>query len=81
MAMKDISNDNHVAERGSFITMEDPATGIELTLPNVPFRLTGQPMRVRFPGLPHGSANDTVYKELLGYDAREIKNLAAKGAI
>ena len=81
MAMKDIAEDHHIAERGSFITMEDPATGIELTLPNVPFRLASQPTRVRFPGLPHGSANDTIYKQLLGYDDREIKNLASKGAI
>ena len=81
MAMKDIDVDEHIAARGSFVTMEDPATGIELKFPNVPFRLTAQPTRIRFPGLPHGSANDTVYKELLGFSDGQLSELKAIGAI
>lgn len=81
MAMRDIDVDEHMHERESFITLEDPATGIALKFPNVPFRLTGQPTRIRFPGLPHGSANDTVYKELLGYSQGQITELKAMGAI
>ena len=81
MAMKDIDKDEHVNQRESFITMEDPATGIELKIPNVPFRLTGQPAKVRFPGLPHGSANDTVYRDLLGYSDGQLEELKEIGAI
>lgn len=81
MAMKDIDKDDHVNERESFITMEDPATGIELKMPNVPYRLTGQPAKVRFPGLPHGSANDTVYRDLLGYSDGQLEELKQIGAI
>ncbi|MCR8921311.1 CoA transferase [Dasania sp. GY-MA-18] len=81
MAMRDIDVDEHMQQRESFITLEDPATGIALKFPNVPFRLTGQPTRIRFPGLPHGSANDTVYKELLGYNEGQISELKAMGAI
>ena len=50
-------------------------------MPNVPFRMMGQPAKVRFPGLPHGSANETVYKELLGFSDEILDGLHQKGAI
>ncbi len=81
LTMKDIDEDAHYRERGSFVTMEDPATGIELQMPNLPFRMLGQPTKFRFPGLPHGSANDHVYGELLGYSQAQIDELREKGAI
>ena len=80
MTMKDIDADQHISERGTFVNMEDPATGIELSIPNVPFRLTGQPAKVRFPGLPHGSANDTILQDM-GYDEATIQQLSANGII
>ena len=53
------SKDEHYHERGSFCVIEDPATGIELNIPNLPFRLLGQhETKIRFPGLPQASAND-----------------------
>ncbi len=81
LTMEDIDQDAHYHERGSFIVMEDPATGIELTMPNLPFRLGAQPTKFRFPGLPQGSANDVVYGELLGYEQGKIDGLRESGAI
>ena len=79
--MKNIEEDEHCRERGSFRVIEDPLTGIELEIPGVPFRLMGQPVKIRFPGLPQASANDVVYGELLGYSPERIDALREMGAI
>jgi formyl-CoA transferase len=82
LTMEDIDEDEHYRARGSFCVLEDPATGIELNIPNLPFRLLGQQAtKIRFPGLPHASANDVVYAELLGYDRDRIDALCESGAI
>jgi formyl-CoA transferase len=81
MTMACIDKDEHYNERGTFKVMEDPATGVELVLPDVPFRMMGQPAKIRFPGLPHGSANQVVYKELLSYSDQDIEGLREKGVI
>ncbi|MFH1241350.1 MAG: CoA transferase [Pseudomonadota bacterium] len=79
--MEDIGNNPHLLMRGSVIEIEDPATGTLLKIPNVPFRLLDAPGRIRFPGLPFGSANEVIYKELLGYSSEEIEHFKASGAI
>ena len=82
LTMEDIDKDEHYHARGSFCVMEDPATGIELNMPNLPFRLLGpESTKIRFPGLPQASANDVVYGELLGYDEAKVDALRAAGAI
>ena len=63
------------------VDIEDPLTGRTLKIPNIPFRLLGTPGRIRFPGLPLGSANDIVYRELLGYSEEKLREMAAGGAI
>lgn len=77
MSMESIAKDKHYEERGSIVSVEDPTTGVTLKMPDVPFRMNNQANRVRFPGLPHGAANDVIYKDLLGYDEQQIKNLRA----
>ena len=81
LTMACIDKDSHYRERGSFVVMEDPSTGIELEMPGVPYRLMGQPARVRFPGLPQASANEVVYGELLGYSPEKVSELREQGAI
>ena len=81
LTMENIDEDAHYRERGSFLVMEDPSSGIELEIPDVPFHLMGQPTRIRFPGLPQASANEVVYGELLGYSAERVAELREKGAI
>jgi crotonobetainyl-CoA:carnitine CoA-transferase CaiB-like acyl-CoA transferase len=80
-SMQDVAEDQHYRERGSVVEMEDPLTGRTLKIPNIPFRLLGASGRIRFPGLPMGSANDVVYREILGYSEEKLREIAARGAI
>jgi crotonobetainyl-CoA:carnitine CoA-transferase CaiB-like acyl-CoA transferase len=79
--MKDIAANPQFNERGSILTIEDPVTGEVLNIPNLSFRLMGSPGRIRFPGLPVGSANDWVYGTLLGRDRDQIAEMKTKGVI
>jgi crotonobetainyl-CoA:carnitine CoA-transferase CaiB-like acyl-CoA transferase len=81
LTMADIDTDEHYKERGSFCVMDDPATGVELKMPGLPFRMLGKPSKIRFPGLPHGSANEAVYGELLNYSPEKVAELRDQGAI
>ncbi|MBL7212282.1 MAG: CoA transferase [Desulfobacteraceae bacterium] len=79
--MEEIGKDLHFLSRGSVIEIEDPVTGTLLKIPNVPFRLLNAPGKIRFPGLPLGSANEVIYEDLLGYSRDEVENLRASKAI
>jgi crotonobetainyl-CoA:carnitine CoA-transferase CaiB-like acyl-CoA transferase len=79
--MADIAEDPHYEVRGSWTRVEDPVTKTILNMPNVPFQILGSPGRVRFPGLPPGSANEVIYQELLGLSIEEINELKKSGAI
>jgi len=79
--MKDIAENHHFRERQSLLDIADPATGTPLQIPNVPFRLHATPGRIRFPGLPLGSANAVIYRDLLGYSEADIRRMKACGAI
>ena len=81
VSMQDVAEDPHYCERGSMVQIEDPLTERMLKMPNVPFRFLHAPGRIRFPGLPLGSANDVVYRELLGYSEEKLRDIAARGAI
>jgi len=79
--MEDVGKNPHFLKRGSVIGIEDPATGTILKIPNVPFRLFNTPGKIRFPGLPVGSANEVIYGDLLGYSREEVEDFKASGAI
>ena len=79
--MRDVAENVHFRERGSMVELEDPLTGQLLKIPNVPFRLLATPGRIRFPGLPLGSANAVIYRDLLGYSEVDIRQMKACGAI
>lgn len=79
--MGDIAQDPHYRERKTIIEMEDPVTGIMIKLPDVTFRMTGRPGKIRFPGLPHGSANEVIYRDLLGYSDEQIAKWKAEATI
>ncbi len=80
-SMQDIAANPHYRERQSLVDIADPATGIGLQLPNVPFRLQATPGRIRFPGLPLGAANAVIYRELLGYSEDILEQMKAGGVI
>jgi crotonobetainyl-CoA:carnitine CoA-transferase CaiB-like acyl-CoA transferase len=80
MSMKEIDEDPHYEARGSIIRVTDPVSGIELKMPDVPFRMgdhsdRNKKSKLRFPGLPMGSANQVVYRDLLGYNQDQIDQL------
>ena len=80
LSMKEIDEDPHFEARGSIIRVIDPASGVELKMPDVPFRMgnkstTNKKSKLRFPGLPMGSANEVVYRDLLGYNQEQIDQL------
>jgi len=79
--MEDIALDPHVQERGTIASVLDPASGKKISFPDIPMRLLQSPGRIRFPGLPMGSANEVVLGDLLGYSAEEIEGLKSQGAI
>jgi crotonobetainyl-CoA:carnitine CoA-transferase CaiB-like acyl-CoA transferase len=79
--MKDIAEDIHYKARLSFIEMEDPATGVPLKIPNLPFRLLATPGKVRSPGLPHGAANEVTLNDLLHYTKDQIQKMMQKKVI
>jgi crotonobetainyl-CoA:carnitine CoA-transferase CaiB-like acyl-CoA transferase len=80
-SMQDIAENPHYRERQSVLDITDPATGTPLQIPNLPFRLQATPGRIRFPGLPLGSANAVIYRDLLGYSETDIAQMKASGAI
>ena len=80
-SMEDIARDGHYRERKTIIEVEDPATGVILKIPDVTFRMMGRPGKIRFPGLPHGSANHVIYRDLLGYSEADIAKLKEEAAI
>jgi crotonobetainyl-CoA:carnitine CoA-transferase CaiB-like acyl-CoA transferase len=79
--MQDIAANPQFNDRGSILTIEDPVTGELLKIPNLSFRLMGSPGRIRFPGLPVGSANNTVYGALFGRSKDQIAELIESGVI
>ena len=79
--MKDIAEDSHYKERGSLVDIEDPATGINLKIPDVPFQMMATPGGVRFPGLPHGSANSVIFREFFNYSTEKITEMEKIGLI
>lgn len=72
-SMKDIAQDEHYIKRKSFMDVEDPATGVNLKIPNLSFQLMNTPGKIKFTGLPHGVANEVILKDVLGYTDDQIK--------
>lgn len=79
--MKDIGANPHYRERKTLIEIEDPATGMMLKMPDIAYRMLGTPAKIRFAGLPVGSANEVIYQDLLGLSAQEVQRLKKEGAI
>lgn len=79
--MQGIDEDKHYRERKTLVEVEDPATGIKLKMPDIAYRMMGAPAKIRFAGLPAGSANEVIYQDLLGYAAEDIERFKKEGAI
>jgi crotonobetainyl-CoA:carnitine CoA-transferase CaiB-like acyl-CoA transferase len=79
--MKGIDEDPHYQERRTLINIEDPLTGIMLKMPEIGYRMLGTPGKIRFAGLPHGSANDVILQDLLGYKPEDIERFKQEKSI
>lgn len=80
-SMEDIAKDPHIQARGSIASVFDPVTGRTISFPEISIRLLKTPGKIRFPGLPMGSANEVIYQDLLGYAPAEIAEMKNKGVI
>ena len=76
----DIVDDEHVAERGSIVTVMDPELGMT-PMPGVAPRLSRTPGAVTHAGPTLGQHNDEVYGDLLGIPAPELEELRKEGVI
>jgi len=79
--MKDIGEDPHYCDRKTMVEIEDPLTGIMMKMPDLAYRMLGTPGKIRFAGLPHGSANEVILQDLLGYSAEEVERFKKEGSI
>jgi crotonobetainyl-CoA:carnitine CoA-transferase CaiB-like acyl-CoA transferase len=73
-------NDPHVRERGCFVEVESPAGNEPILQLEVHPRMSRTPGSIRHAGLAAGVCTDEVLAEL-GYDADEIDQLRAGGAV
>ncbi len=71
--------DEHIIDRGSFVTVDDPQLG-PMRLVNVVPRLSDTPGRICHTGPQLGEHNAEIYGEL-GLDDAELQSLAAEAVI
>lgn len=80
---RDALSDPRVLERGDVVPLPHPKYGATHPAygPGIPIKFGGRryPEDVAMP--EYGEHNDTVYRELLGYDAQRLEGLKASGAI
>lgn len=76
----DAYRDPHLVDRGYFLTVSHPEAGIH-AYPGFPYRFVWASQRVRHPAPLLGEHNEYVYRELLGYGAKDYAELAAEGHI
>jgi len=79
--MKGIAENPHYIERGTLVEINDPSTGATLKMPEIAYRMLATPGKIRFPGLPHASANEVIFQDLLGYRAEDIQRFKNDGVI
>jgi len=77
LSFDEIAKDKHYLERESLMRVEEPVTGKSAQMPNVPFRMSASPSKLKFPGLPLGAGNEVVFKEILNYDDEQYDSLMA----
>lgn len=76
----DLVEDTQVREREMVLPVHDPRLG-EVLMPNVLFRLSKTPGRIRFTGRTLGADTRSVLSEELGLSDAELERLGDKGII
>lgn len=78
--VEQVFNDAHVNERGTLITMDDPALG-EVRMQNVVPRFRENPGRIRWVGRRDIGADTTEVLERIGLDEATIRDLTERGIV
>jgi crotonobetainyl-CoA:carnitine CoA-transferase CaiB-like acyl-CoA transferase len=79
-SVKDIFSDAQFAARGNMMTVSDERVG-ELVLPSPVLKLSETPTVFRHAGRALGADNESVYCELLGLSAEQVRSFAEAGVI
>jgi len=59
----------------------DPVSKKNMRLANIPFKIQGNSLKIRFPGLPHGCANQVIFEDILELSPEKINEMRKNGAI
>lgn len=78
--IRQVVADIHYRARDTLTRVEDGELG-EVLLPQPQPRLSATPGRLRHAGLPHGAANEEVYRGELGLSEEELRDLRDRGVI
>jgi len=78
--IRHIFEDAQFQALGSIATVDDPDLG-PLKMQNVMFRLSETPGAIRWAGRAVGADNESVYAELLGFDAARVRALRDAGVV
>ena len=78
--VEDMFNDPQYAARENLLKVMEPLVG-ELTVPGIIPKMSGTPGKLRGLGPAFKSANDKVYRGLLGLTPGEMAALEEKGVI
>ncbi len=76
---KDLVNDEHMEERGSFVEVDHPMTG-KVKYPGAPFRPAVAPFQIKRPAPLLGQHNEEILREL-GHSKEDLVNLKETGVI
>lgn len=80
MSAKDLSDDQHLNERGIFVELPHPEVGVRRHI-GIPYKLSATPVSVRSPAPCIGQHTDEVLAGILRMSDAEIAELRAKGVL
>ncbi len=78
--MKDLVNDEQLAERDLFVEIDHPEAG-KFKYPGAPYKLSANPWAVRRPAPLLGEHNEQVYCQMLGYTRQDLVKMRQAGVI
>jgi benzylsuccinate CoA-transferase BbsE subunit len=77
---EDVASSRQLIARGFFEVLRDPDSGLDVTMPGAPFRLSATPWRMPRPAPRLGEHNAEIFAEI-GIDADALARLAAAAVI
>lgn len=79
-SVDEVAHDPHFAERGYFVEIERPHTGM-LKYPGAPYKFSETPWQLTRPAPVLGEHNEEIYCARLGYSKAELARLQGDGVI